>query len=262
MQAACGYQISLCQRDTSYSLVTPLRAVAPPFCVHAMSQDGESRARWVAPAPTDALTYSCVMDSRSDSPLNEDQCVLIIDLEATCDEGDRLPPDEMEIIEIGAVWANADGHVIDTFQALVRPVVHPQLTAFCMQLTGIQQSDVDDAEPFPIAASKLASFAQGFHPQSTVWGSWGQFDANQLARECERHGVQHPLIGFEHVNLKRRFAKGRKIKEVGTARALQMVGYSLDGTHHRGLDDAKNIAKLLRHIPSKSLEEVLLPSKH
>ena len=37
----------------------------------------------------------------------------------------------------------------------------------------------------------------------------------------------------------------RKIKEVGMARALQMVGLPLDGSHHRGLDDARNIAKLL-----------------
>ena len=52
-------------------------------------------------------------------------------------------------------------------------------------------------------------------------------------------------VPFEHVNLKRRFAKSRKIKEVGMARALQMVGLPLDGSHHRGLDDARNIAKLL-----------------
>ncbi|WP_423708846.1 hypothetical protein [Undibacterium sp. WLX3042] len=36
-----------------------------------------------------------------------------------------------------------------------------------------------------------------------------------------------PLAAFEHVNLKRRFAKARKIKEVGMARALQMVGLPL-----------------------------------
>ena len=51
------------------------------------------------------------------------------------------------------------------------------------------------------------------------------------------------------MNLKRQFAKSRKIKEVGMARALQMVGLPLDGAHHRGLDDARNIAKLLPWCP-------------
>jgi len=29
------------------------------------------------------------------------------------------------------------------------------------------------------------------------------------------------------------------------ARALQMTGLALEGTHHRALDDARNIARLL-----------------
>ena len=171
--------------------------------------------------------------------------VLVIDLEATCDDADGLPASDMEIIEIGAVWATVEGTVLDTFRALVRPVVRPQLTPFCRQLTNIQQADVDGAELFPTVAARLASFAQLHQPLGATWGSWGQFDAKQLARDCERHGIQNPLAAFAHVNLKRRFAKARKIKEVGMARALQMVGLPLDGSHHRGLDDARNIAKLL-----------------
>ena len=181
-------------------------------------------------------------------PVN--QPILVIDLEATCDEGDGIPADQMEIIEIGAVWATAEGKVLDAFQSLVRPVVRPQLTPFCRQLVGIDQAEVDTADLFPVVAARLASFAQQ-HQASRTWGSWGKFDATQLARDCERHGAPHPLQGFEHVNLKRRFAKARKIKEVGMARALQMVGLALDGTHHRGLDDARNIAKLLPWCPEQ-----------
>ena len=84
--------------------------------------------------------------------------MLVIDLEATCDDGDGLPASDMEIIEIGAVWATVEGSVLDTFQALVRPVVRPQLTPFCRQLTNIQQADVDGAELFPAVAARLASF--------------------------------------------------------------------------------------------------------
>ena len=181
-------------------------------------------------------------------PVN--QPILVIDLEATCDEGDGIPADQMEIIEIGAVWATAEGKVLDAFQSLVRPVVRPQLTPFCRQLVGIDQVEVDAADLFPVVAARLASFAQLHQAGQKTWGSWGKFDATQLARDCERHGAPHPLQDFEHVNLKRRFAKARKIKEVGMARALQMVGLELDGSHHRGLDDARNIAKLLPWCPA------------
>jgi inhibitor of KinA sporulation pathway (predicted exonuclease) len=47
--------------------------------------------------------------------------ILVIDLEATCDEGPHFSTEQMEIIEIGAVWANFDGTVIDSFQTFVRP---------------------------------------------------------------------------------------------------------------------------------------------
>lgn len=170
--------------------------------------------------------------------------MLVIDLEATCDEGDGLPASDMEIIEIGAVWATPDGRILAEFQALVRPVLHPRLTPFCRQLTGITQSDVDGAPLFPEVAARLASFAE-WHEASTSWGSWGKYDAKQLERDCARHGVENPLARLEHINLKRTFAKSRRIKEVGMARALQMVGLPLDGSHHRGLDDARNIVKLL-----------------
>lgn len=171
--------------------------------------------------------------------------ILVIDLEASCDDGDKLPGDEMEMIEVGAVWATLDGRSLAEFQALVRPVLHPLLTPFCRQLTDITQADVDGAPLFPEVAARLASFAQLHQGEGATWGSWGQYDAKQLARDCARHGIANPLASFAHINLKRQFAKTRKIKEVGMARALQMVGLPLDGSHHRGLDDARNIAKLL-----------------
>ena len=173
--------------------------------------------------------------------------ILVIDLEATCDEGDGLAADDMEVIEIGAVWATAEGEVLEEFQALVRPTLHP-ISDFCQELTGIRQADVDTAPLFPEVAAQLASFAQRY-PEATMWGSWGKFDDKQIQRDCQRHGVASPLPALSHVNLKRQFAKSRKIKEVGMARALQMVGLPLDGAHHRGLDDARNIAKLLPWCP-------------
>lgn len=100
--------------------------------------------------------------------------ILVIDLEASCDEGDKLPGDEMEMIEVGAAWATPDGRILAEFQALVRPVLHPRLTPFCSQLTGITQADVDGAPLFPEVAARLASFAQLHQAEGARWGSWGQ----------------------------------------------------------------------------------------
>jgi hypothetical protein len=75
---------------------------------------------------------------------------LVIDLEATCDAERPMPRNETEIIEIGALLC--DGQTLcpeAEFQTFVRPVRHPRLTPFCVELTTIRQSDVDGAPTFP-----------------------------------------------------------------------------------------------------------------
>ena len=37
-------------------------------------------------------------------------------------------------------------------------------------------------------------------------------------------------------------------KEVGMDKALEYLGIDLEGTHHRGIDDARNIAKIAHEV--------------
>lgn len=172
--------------------------------------------------------------------------ILVIDLEATCADDGSIAPETMEIIEVGAVWATAQGAVVDTLQRFVCPLERPRLTLFCMGLTQIQQGQVDAADNWPSVAADLAAFARRYRAQ--CWGSWGNYDARQIERECTRHGIGHPLAGLAHVNLKACFAKQRRIKQVGMSTALKIAGLALEGQHHRALSDAQNIARLLGSI--------------
>lgn len=170
------------------------------------------------------------------------QNIFVVDLEATCRED--MAAWDMETIEIGCCYV-ADGVVLDCFRSFVRPVVNPLLSEFCSSLTGIRQADVNSAPLFPVAAELLRQFVASHRQPGSTWASWGNYDRKQLDNDSARHGMNNPFSGIEHRNLKREFAKARKIKEVGMARALAMVGLPLDGTHHRALDDARNVARLL-----------------
>jgi inhibitor of KinA sporulation pathway (predicted exonuclease) len=51
------------------------------------------------------------------------------------------------------------------------------------------------------------------------------------------------------MNLKKRFsATLGEATRYGMSSALERVGLPLTGTHHRGIDDARNIAKLLPYL--------------
>lgn len=186
--------------------------------------------------------------------------ILVIDLEATCSDNGAIPADDMEIIEIGACWAWADGTLLDEFQRFVRPIINPHLTPFCSTLTGIRQSQVDNAQSFAEVATQLREFVNSGHfTQDSFWMSWGKYDCAQLVRDSERHQTANPLT-LPHKNAKRMFAKAQKIgKEVGLAKACDLTRLGMNGAHHRALDDARNVVRLLpwvlgrRTLQDKSL---------
>jgi inhibitor of KinA sporulation pathway (predicted exonuclease) len=173
---------------------------------------------------------------------------LVIDLEATTSDDGSLPPEQMETIEIGAVLADARTlEPVDEFQSFVRPVRHPKLLPFCTKLTGsITQAMVDDAPLFPEAFAALrAKLIDHRHP--LLFCSWGRYDRIQLERDGAQHGIPNNMP--EHMNLKTRFTDVQGIKnKLGMAQALKLCGLPLHGVHHRGIDDARNIARMLSWI--------------
>lgn len=173
---------------------------------------------------------------------------LVVDLEATCcDKQLTIKRDEMEIIEIGAVMVHPESlTIIDEFQSFIKPIRHPILTDFCKSLTSIAQAQVNVAPTYPEAILLLKKWLSGY--SNGVFGSWGDFDRKQFQQDSNFHKVPFP-IAYPHVNLKQLFSDNQGLpKRLGMAKALQMVGLPLDGTHHRGIDDARSIAKLLPYI--------------
>ena len=176
------------------------------------------------------------------------KCHIVIDLEATCQaEGNSL--ESMEIIEIGAVKLNEGFTIIDEFDSFVRPEINPVLTNFCKNLTHISQEDIAEAESFHKVFSFFINWICDPNP---VVITWGAYDIKHLELECKRHGLQLPQYFTEnHINLKKVFAKHHKIKRCGMKTALQIAGIPLEGQLHRGIDDAKNIAKIAQLLLMK-----------
>lgn len=173
---------------------------------------------------------------------------LVIDLEATTDEG-GWPVEEMEIIEIGAVVVDEQGREQDHFQSFVLPTRRPQLTRFCRELTHIDQAAVDRAPTLAQLQARLEPWLREHAPRLQGWLSWGNYDRQQFACEWRQQRISSCLAELPHFNLKKLFNRqfraeiGRK--QVGLRRALEFSGLSFRGTEHRGIDDARNIARLV-----------------
>ena len=101
---------------------------------------------------------------------------------------------------------------------------------------------------FAEACTKLET---EYSSKSHVWASYGAYDHTMFVNQCSRLKVPYPFSN-KHINVKTLFAlKSRLNREVGMSGALQQLGIELEGTHHRGVDDARNIAKILKSILAK-----------
>ena len=183
--------------------------------------------------------------------------LLVVDLEATCWTDTQRPRSEMETIEFGAAMVDmAHLTVFDVRSWFIRPQVHPELSVFCMELTGITQADVDQGISFEELQGELTRWLAPYR-ERLGWASWGNYDRYQLEADAARIGLQSPLIDVPHVNLKKCFAKRHRIKGTrpSVRRAMELCGLTFEGRPHRGVDDARNIARLLPWVLGRSLVE-------
>lgn len=186
----------------------------------------------------------------SDQP----QQLIIIDVEATCWESSPPPEQQSEIIEIGVCVFNMPSREItDRRSILVKPQ-RSKVSPFCTQLTTLTQEQVDGGIGFDEACALLQA---DYHTAAHPWSSWGSYDQRIFETQCASFGVPYPF-GGKHINLKNLFAKTLNHRNrVGMTQALEIAGLTLEGTHHRGDDDAWNIARLLDHMVQKRGEKLL-----
>lgn len=168
---------------------------------------------------------------------------IVYDLEATCWEG-RPPNKVQEIIEIGALKLNPYGEVIGHFKSFVRPVLSPNLSLFCRQLTNIDQVDVNRADTFPTVIDAFQEWIGYFDEEDYLLCSWGRFDQKMLIRDCELHDMESDWTEH-HINLKKQYHEIRRLHRTrGLKYAVTAEGFEFTGEQHRAYDDALNLAQI------------------
>jgi len=173
----------------------------------------------------------------------------VVDVEATCWAGDPPAGAVSEIIEIGLTVVDLRaGERVSRHGVLVRPE-RSVVSEFCTELTGLTQEQVDGGISFAEACRLLAArYAAGRRP----WASWGDYDRHQFTRQCGATGTPYPF-GQRHTNAKLVFTQAYGLRRrPGMAQALRVAGLPLEGRHHRGEDDAWNIAALVLDLARQS----------
>ncbi|MDZ4763546.1 MAG: 3'-5' exonuclease [Chloroflexota bacterium] len=181
--------------------------------------------------------------------------IIVVDIEATCWIDEPPPGQDFEIIEVGvSVFDMKTRTPSPPVSILVKPTIST-VSEFCTSLTTLTQALVDTGVTFAAACARLQA---EFDTKQFMWASWGNYDYEMFKSQCHRFGVEYPFSG-RHMNFKTMFAQAYNNKaRVGMAEALNKAGLTIEGTHHRGGDDAYNIARILGVVLEKHGDDVLL----
>jgi inhibitor of KinA sporulation pathway (predicted exonuclease) len=83
---------------------------------------------------------------------------------------------------------------------------------------------------------------------NAVWASWGDYDARQLERDAGLAGCPSLLEGLPHFNARKWHAGLYDNRPKGLMQTVESLGLKWQGTYHRGIDDAKNVASIIMEM--------------
>lgn len=175
--------------------------------------------------------------------------LLILDFEANCVETGGLVC--QEVIEFPVVPIDVKNLKImedKIFHTYVKPTVVKEITPFCTGLTGITQAQVDAGITLEETLAKLDKYMadNGFNSTNSTIVTCGRWDlATCLKNEANYKKIHLKDYLKKFINIKDAYmAMNFLSKAHGMPGMLSTYNLTLDGKHHSGIDDSKNIAKI------------------
>lgn len=181
---------------------------------------------------------------------------VILDLEWNGTYSRRLKGFMNEIIEFGAVKVDECLHVLDTFDALVRPQVGKKISGKIKTLTNITNEELANGLQFMQVMSRFRKWMG-----DAVLMTWGTSDILALI-ENSRYFCGSERIPFlkQYVDLQsycEQMLHYDATKQMGLSTSAQLLGINEeDIAHHRAMDDSMLSLRCLQKLYQK---ESLVP---
>lgn len=205
------------------------------------------------PLPTYTPKYNPPDFGFKELPVEKVDYFLILDFEAVVNK-DKGSPDVMEMIEFPVLKINIRTFETEAvFHTYIQPIIHRKLNSFITDLTGITQDMVDGQ---PILPDVLKMFDDWMRSEGLldkgvnfIFVTCGDWDLKSgLSNNCDYLQLSYPDYLKRWVNIKTYFKDITGKKGHGMKSMLNDLRLTLDGKHHSGIDDSRNIAKILLEL--------------
>lgn len=205
--------------------------------------------------------------------------ICVYDLECNCSK-EKSDIAFNEIIELPVVVIDVKAQKVKSiFHTYVTLTIEKNLNEFCTELTGITNEQVlaPGTPTIQNALDQLHEFLEkeGIFGHEFIFMSCGDFDGSQLKRESTEKNFKLKSYLKRWINLKKVFPtqlqldsnkdlcmiskqwnkitqeKDQKPNCTGMTDMLEKLGLPLEGRHHSGIDDAKNLANVVLTLLSR-----------
>ncbi|XP_071165685.1 ERI1 exoribonuclease 3-like [Mytilus edulis] len=177
---------------------------------------------------------------------------LVLDFEATCENGRTIVPQEIiefPVLKINAVTLQTES----VFHQYVQPKVNQQLTPFCTELTGIIQDMVDGQPYIEEVLEKFHTWLEEndlLNPENKfIFVTCGDWDLKtMLTSQLRYFGINRAPYFNKWINIKKPFSHHTNEYPKGMMAMLKKLDLTHEGRHHSGIDDCKNIGRILTEL--------------
>ena len=150
-----------------------------------------------------------------------------------------------EIIQIGAVKLDGDKKKVDSFEALVKPVIFTSMHKSIKKLTGITDEMLDSGESFQTVITRFKEWCG----EDFVMLIWGYDDIRILRNNLNFHGMDESWLPKSY-NLQMIFCAqtGLEKRQYALSFAVEHFGIELDEKLHDALNDAEYTAMVCERL--------------
>jgi inhibitor of KinA sporulation pathway (predicted exonuclease) len=105
---------------------------------------------------------------------------------------------------------------------------------------------VDNAGTYAEVGQELGAFIARY--PNAAWASWGDYDARQLELDAGFAACPSLLEGLPHFNARKWHAGLYDNRPKSLKQTVGSLGLVWQGTYHRGIDDARNVASIVKEM--------------
>lgn len=181
--------------------------------------------------------------------------LILMDLEFTCWEGSLAskwedPVRPPEVLAIGLAVYDLDRDEVGLqYRSWVRPAINPELSAYCCELLGVSQDEIDRARTLGEVVVDVADWI-GNCPGAAPTCSWGN-DRRFLAADVTRQRCRDPFFERPHINLMERtraMLGWHDVMFLDRDAARAELNLPPGGRRHQALDDAIDLVEFCRKL--------------